>query len=179
MRKFDSSLVHFHLPKVNGSDLPTTFAALEQRGITMHYHIYCKEKGISSNYHAAISEFEKRLSAYCNTTLHADTSLSFPKEITPANHHFIYIRNGLSTYSSKEFSECINKLQQSGKSTFHVVIGFTENEFYEALSPLANYDIPLSFSLTRSSLSWKTLTLLFYEQLYRSYTILQGKTYHK
>lgn len=95
----------------------------------MYYHIYCNEKVIPQNYRLAISEFEKRLSAYCITTLHAENALSFPKEITPANHHFIYIRNGLSTYSSEEFAEYINKIQQSGKSTFHVVIGFTENEF--------------------------------------------------
>lgn len=145
----------------------------------MHYHIYCKEKTISPNHKAALSEFEKRLSAYCTTTLHNKISISLPKNLNHNSHHFIFVRNGASTYSSIEFAKCINDIQLSGKSTLHVIIGFSEYELYEALESLPEYYMPLSISLTKNNLSVKTLTLLFYEQLYRSYTILQGKTYHK
>lgn len=145
----------------------------------MHYHIYCNTKTMHSNHFLAIEEFKKRLSAYCETTLHTDTTLFFPKDITTHNHHFIYIKKGLSSYSSEQFSDCVNQLQLSGKSTIHVVIGFDEVTFYDALGHVTSYDTPLSLSLTNSNLSNETKTLLFYEQLYRGYTILQGKTYHK
>lgn len=145
----------------------------------MHYHIYCNTKNMPHNHLLALKEFEKRLSAYCETTFHANISLSFPKECNRHNHQFIYIQNGISSYSSEQFANYINTLQLSGKSTTHVIIGYPESVFYEALSTVADCDSPAYLSLTNYNLSGKTKTLLFYEQLYRGYTILQGKTYHK
>lgn len=145
----------------------------------MHYHVYCKEKVISENYKAAISEFEKRLSAYCDIHIHESLTLSFSKETSKTNHHFLFLKEGPSTYSSEEFAVFLQDLQLSGKSMVHVIIGFSEEELYEALNALTDYDVPFYLSLTRCSLSVSTRTLLFYEQLYRGYTILQGKTYHK
>ncbi|MDE6760569.1 MAG: 23S rRNA (pseudouridine(1915)-N(3))-methyltransferase RlmH [Lachnospiraceae bacterium] len=145
----------------------------------MHYHIYCKAKTIPSNHKAAIAEFEKRLSAYCSTAFHNSTSLTFPKNLNGSSQYFLFVHNGVSTYSSMEFAKYINEIQLSGKSTIHVIIGYTENELYEALESVTGYHQPVSISFTKNSLSAKTLALLFYEQLYRGYTILQGKTYHK
>ena len=145
----------------------------------MHYHIYCKEKSIASCHRTAIAEFEKRLSAYCDTTLHVSSTLIFSKEFTKNNHHFLFICSGPSTYSSEEFAVYLQKLQQSGNSTVHIVIGYTEEEFYNALYTICINQQPDCFSLTNSQLSIQTLTLLFFEQLYRAYTILQGKIYHK
>lgn len=145
----------------------------------MHYHIYCNLKSMNRNHLLAIEEFTKRLSAYCETTLHTNVALSFTKDIHRNNHHFVYVNNGPSSYSSEEFSEYINTLQHSGKSTVHIIIGYDESCFYHALSAVADYDTPTYLSLTNCHLSSETKTLLFYEQLYRGYTILQGKTYHK
>lgn len=145
----------------------------------MHYHIYCNCKNISRNHLLAIEEFKKRLSAYCETTLHSNTTLHFSKEINQNNHHFILIQNGPSTYSSEQFADCIHHLQHSGKSTIHVIIGYDEATFFDAIPHVTGYDTPTYFSLTNSMLNTSTKTLLFYEQLYRGYTILQGKTYHK
>lgn len=74
-----------------------------KEGFNMHYHVYCKEKVISENYKAAISEFEKRLSAYCDIHIHESLTLSFPKETSKTNHHFLFLKEGSSTYSSEEF----------------------------------------------------------------------------
>ena len=145
----------------------------------MHYHIYCNCKNISKHHLLAMEEFEKRLSAYCETTLHSDTILRFAKEINVSNHSFILIQNGPSTYSSEEFANYIQHIQNSGKSTIHVIIGYDEATFYDAIAHVTSFDIPATFSLTNSRLSIDTKALLFYEQLYRGYTILQGKTYHK
>lgn len=145
----------------------------------MHYHIYCKTKAFGTNYQEAVSEFAKRLSAYCDITLHSDNSLQFPKDIKPGNHQFFQIVSGPSTYSSEEFAKKIAMLQQSGKSNIHILIGFTGEECVDALSALSGCGFPDRFSLTKCGLPAETLTLLLYEQLYRGYTILQGKTYHK
>lgn len=145
----------------------------------MHYHIYCKAKAFDTNYKEAVLEFTKRLSSYCDTTLHLDNRLQFQKGIKPGNHQFFRVVSGSSTYSSEEFAQKIAMLQQSGKSNIHILIGYTEEECTKALSALSGYAFPVSFSLTKCSLPAKTLTLLLYEQLYRGYTILQGKTYHK
>lgn len=145
----------------------------------MHYHIYCNLKTMDICRQNAIQEFEKRLSAYCSTTLHPALSLSFPKDTKEANHLFLYIRTGPSTYSSEEFADFLKDIQHSGKSYVHIIIGYSETAFYDALAPLPDSISPLTLSLTGSCLSLETITLLFYEQLYRAYTILQGKTYHK
>lgn len=71
----------------------------------MHYHIYCNLKSMNRCHHNAICEFEKRLSAYCNTTLHLIRSLSFPKDTKENNHLFLYISTGPSSYSSEEFAK--------------------------------------------------------------------------
>lgn len=145
----------------------------------MHYHIYCNLKTMDACHKNAICEFEKRLSVYCNTTLHMSTSLDFPKDIKESNHVFLFIGTGPSTYSSEAFANCIKDIQHSGKSIIHVIIGYSENTFYDAITSLPENMFPMTLSLTRCNLSKETLTLLFYEQLYRAYTILQGKTYHK
>lgn len=145
----------------------------------MHYHFYCKAKTIPANHKAAISEFEKRLSAYCSTAFYNSTSLTFPKNLNSNSQYFLFVQNDVSTYSSMEFAKYINEIQLSGKSTVHVIIGYSKNELYEALESVTGYNPPVSISLTKNSLSAKTIALLFYEQLYRGYTILQGKTYHK
>lgn len=145
----------------------------------MNYHIYCNEKNINTNHRLAIEEFTKRLSAYCETTLHTSPILVLPRDIHAKKHHFVIIQTGISTYSSEEFSIQLHSLQLNGKSTIHILIGYDDSTCYEQLCQLDGYDVPLYLSLSNSALSNETKTLLFYEQLYRAYTILQGKTYHK
>lgn len=145
----------------------------------MHYHIYCNQKSISQNHLLAIHEFTKRLSAYCEVTLHVNTDLLLPKDMNHKNQQFILIQSGTSTFSSEQFAEQLAKLQSNGKSTLHIIIGYDHTIFYNALTSMTDYTPPMHMSLSNNSLSCQTQTLLFYEQLYRAFTILQGKTYHK
>ena len=144
----------------------------------MHYHVYCNIKNCNGNYQDAIKEFTKRLSAYCDITFHPGTTLTFPNDCNANNHQFIRITNGISSYSSEEFAGYIQTLQQSGKSTVHIVIGYSKEIFQNAMTNFTDCKCEY-FSITNNSLPSKTITLLLYEQLYRGYTILQGKTYHK
>ncbi len=145
----------------------------------MHYHIYCNTKNMNKNHLLAIQEFQKRLSAYCDTTLHTGLSLDIPTESQVKNHHFIFLQEGISSDSSEDFSRRIHVLQHTGTSTVHVIIGYNEKTFFTALPTSEVFQNINYISFTCLSLSNETQTLLFYEQLYRGYTILQGKTYHK
>lgn len=145
----------------------------------MHYYIYCNSKNFGVNYQDAISEFKKRLSAYCDTTFLLQKKLHFSRNLTSNNNQFLQMVPGSSSYSSEEFAQVIDSLLQSGKSNVHITIGFSDKDLYHALSILSDYMLPDRFSFTKCNLPTDTLALLFYEQLYRGYTILHGKTYHK
>lgn len=145
----------------------------------MHYYIHCNQKNISSNHRAAIAEFEKRLTAYCNTTLLCETKPSFPNDIKKESHQILYICDGPSTYSSEYFANYIEQLQAKGITALHVLVGYTKAALLEILESLPDTKKLDTISISRFHLPTETNTLLFYEQLYRGYTILQGKTYHK
>lgn len=128
---------------------------------------------------AAINEFSKRLSSYCTISLHCSTSLELPVNLNLDTTKLLLIKRGISTYTSEDFSYYIEKLQLHGTSNMYIIIGFDEVDFYNVLftyEKQPSYDI---ISLSNSKRSVETTTLLFYEQLYRAYTIIQGKTYHK
>ena len=138
----------------------------------MHYHIYCNQNNLEANYRNAIAEFTKRLSAYCDVTLHTGQELSLLSSGNPVRQHFLCVVPGVSSYSSPEFAEYIDRLQQSRRSSIHITVGFPKAMVENALAsfPECSFD---TLSLTRLSLSPASLTLLLYEQLYRGYTILQ------
>lgn len=145
----------------------------------MHYHIYCNTKSLNKNYLAAIAEFQKRLSAYCDTTYYTGCNIVFSQPIQENNHYILFVEKKISSHTSEEFAQCINTLMHSGKSHVHIFIGYEINELYDALFSIDNYPMPNYISVTNLNLSHETLMLMLYEQLYRGYTILQGKTYHK
>lgn len=145
----------------------------------MRYHIYCNIHNLPANHNAAAKEFTKRLQAYCNTVLHPMPVLDLSKDILGKHHHILFLTDGPSTYSSEEFASCIGNLPLKGISTVHVLIGFPKQAFYEAVLSWPSQPEPDFISLGPAALSCESITILFLEQLYRSYTILQGKTYHK
>lgn len=133
----------------------------------MNYYIYINEKSISNNLTSAMQEYIKRLSAYSNVYLNTSPKLELNRDIDKEGHHVLVIDKGISTDSSESFAEYINGLQLSGISNLHVIIGYGE---------LAAYD---RISISAVSLCTETTALIFLEQLYRAYTIIHGKTYHK
>lgn len=145
----------------------------------MHFHIYCNQKSISDTHLMAMQEFQKRLSPYCETSLLTAKTPLVPHGINTDNCYFLVHKSGKSSYSSEIFAKKINDLLLSGKSHIFVYIGFSDSLIYEHLSSFMVADRLQNFSLTICDLCPETMALLFYEQLYRGFTILQGKTYHK
>lgn len=142
----------------------------------MHYYIYCNQKKISSFHQEAISEYTKRLSPYCDMHFILSPKEFVPDNFTESNHAIIILKRAASTFSSEEFASYLQKYELSGKSNLHIYAGYTEDEIYSAFS--SQNRIP-TLSITKSGLSNETVCTLLYEQIYRAYTILQGKTYHK
>lgn len=145
----------------------------------MHFHIYCNQKSISATHMTAITEFQKRLSAYCEISFSKTIHPVAPCHINPSNCHILIENTGKSTFSSEEFAKKIGNLQLNGRFHICVYIGYPENLLHECLTDFLSNSVHETFSLTGCSFHAETRTLLFYEQLYRGYTILQGKTYHK
>ncbi len=145
----------------------------------MRYYIHCNQKKLNPHHLSAIEEYAKRLSAYCTTSLILSTSLKLPDSLSGEKHTLILVKAGSSSYTSEEFAEKIGALQLRGVSNVHILVGFTEAQLFEALPPDETLPSYAAMCVSRCSLSDGTCSLLIFEQLYRSYTILSGKTYHK
>lgn len=145
----------------------------------MNYHIFCNTRSLPHNCSDAIHEYTKRLSAYCNTELHCTEYLNDLIRIYKTRQPVFWIQPGISTYSSEDFSNMIDTLQQQGNSTVHILIGY-KPDLLTQLYTIPDIDQSLQYmSMTGFQLSDSTVALLLVEQLYRAYTILHGKTYHK
>ncbi|MDP2386325.1 MAG: 23S rRNA (pseudouridine(1915)-N(3))-methyltransferase RlmH [Bacteroidota bacterium] len=77
------------------------------------------------------------------------------------------------TYSSKKFSEQLNKLSISGKKHIVFVIGGPYG-FDESIYTKANDKL----SLSEMTFSHQMIRVFFAEQLYRAFSILKGEKYH-
>lgn len=152
---------------------------LFERIIIMRYLIHCSQKKINPHHLSAIREYAKRISAFCATELLLSETLSLPDNISTGKHSLFLVLPGSSNFSSEELADQIQKLQMNGMTNVHFLIGFTETQLYEAYPSISEYLTPVRLCISRFSLSADTCAVMLFEQLYRSYTILQGKAYHK
>lgn len=144
----------------------------------MNYYIYCKDKYMKTAHQDAIKEYGKRLSSYCKIQCIIGAKKIVPDNFTTGNHQIILISKGLSTISSEEFADNIRSMEASGKSNIHIYIGYEQQQLKEAYSSKENVTLQI-LSITNSEISNQTLCVLLLEQIYRAYTIIRGKTYHK
>ena len=145
----------------------------------MQFHIYCNEKNIDHNHSLATDEYIKRLSPYCSVNLHVGKKLLFQRDTIKKGHLLIIIKTMPSDFSSVELSKYIKDIQLNGTSTVHIFIGFSEEEIYTGISESLS-DITIHrLSISPFSIENQTSLIILLEQLYRGYTIIHGKTYHK
>ena len=76
-------------------------------------------------------------------------------------------------YTSSEFAKWIGKKQLSGKKSWVFLIGGAYG-FDDMIYKRSNEQL----SLSKMTFSHQMIRLLFLEQLYRAYTILNGEKYH-
>ena len=136
----------------------------------------------------AIDEYIKRLSPYCSVSIkeikeerftdvhNKDTILKKEGDrilkVLPDSAKLIALDRVGKKFDSVEFSEKIGEWTQNGQHIVFIIGG-----------PLGLSDDVIAKVHERISLSWMTFThqmarVFLLEQLYRSVTILKGKTYH-
>lgn len=94
------------------------------------------------------------------------------KNIHSSDHVILLDENGLE-FSSKQFSNFLNKKMVGGQQQLVFIVGGPYG-FSEEIYVRSNEKI----SLSRMTYSHQMIRLLFTEQLYRAYTILKGEPYH-
>ena len=144
----------------------------------MKYNIYINNDKISSNHRMAVKEYIKRLSPYCSITINESKNPPFPNTAGRSDHGSWFIEKGISTHSSTDFSKAIENTQLSGISTISIYIGYSKSNL-AMLNDSNNESSIIRLSLSATDLSIQTATVLLLEQLYRGYTIIHSKTYHK
>lgn len=141
----------------------------------------------------AISEYSKRLSKYCKLEIIEVADEKTPDQAGEAVENNIrtkegqrilkYIRDDMyvitleiagKMLTSEELSEKIGKLGLQGKSNIAFVIGGSIGLGKEVM---ARSDYALSFS--KMTFPHQLMRVILLEQIYRSFKILKGETYHK
>lgn len=125
---------------------------------------------------AGISEFAKRLGNYTRFQIIETKDSNIEKEgkkiieLVKDDHAVILAIDG-KEFSSEEFADFLKK--NSGRN-ISFVIG-SENGLSIEVLERAN----LKLSLSRMTLTHEMARLFLMEQLYRAFTIIHGKKYHK
>ena len=134
-------------------------------------------------------DYENRLTHYCTlkeiVILDVKNSVRFSrnmlknkegklilKKLLP-NEEVILLDNNGKTYSSKDFSNFIQKKMLTGRKSIVFVVGGAFG-FSEEVYNRANHQI----SLSKMTFSHQMVRLIFKEQLYRAFTIIKGEKYH-
>ncbi len=101
-----------------------------------------------------------------------EESVLLLKELEKFDHIILLDEKG-KTYSSKKFSEQLNKLSISGKKHIAFVIGGPYG-FDESIYAKVNDKL----SLSEMTFSHQMIRVFFAEQLYSAFSILKGEKYH-
>ena len=129
---------------------------------------------------AAEREYVKRLGGYCNfrtVCVKEEQSLSREAErilpLLPARGVKIALCVEGREYTSEEFAAVLDNARQSA-SEICFVIG-SSCGLDESVKAACGYRV----SFSRMTFPHQLMRIIFEEQLYRAFTIISGKTYHK
>ena len=146
----------------------------------MNITILCVGKIKEKYWTEASAEYRKRLSRYCTITVE-----ELKEENPEAEGQNILKRLKKDTFvitleihgkalSSEELSSKLQELALEGKSDITFVIGGSDG-LSEEVSRRS--DLKLSFS--RMTFPHQMIRIFLLEQIYRSFKIMKGETYHK
>jgi len=146
----------------------------------MNITILCVGKLKEKYWSEAAAEYRKRLSRYCTITVE-----ELKEENPEAEGQNILKRLKKDTFvitleihgkalSSEELSSKLQELALEGKSDITFVIGGSDG-LSEEVSRRS--DLKLSFS--RMTFPHQMIRIFLLEQIYRSFKIMKGETYHK
>lgn len=133
----------------------------------MNIKIYIVGDKIEKTFLEGIKEYEKRLSRYCKIKLqYFKNEEQLLKKLTDKTYKILVSVKGI-TVTSEELAEKINQLGITGKSDVTIIIG-DDNIPHDALLAISPMEMDLGIK-----------TLIMFEQIYRSYRIVNNEPYHK
>ncbi len=154
--------------------------------------LICVGKLKEKEYKALVNEYEKRLSAFCNIEIDEITEERLPTDpsdgqiydaleleaaqinkATPTGAHVVSLCVEGKQCSSVEFSKKINDVSLKTSKLCFIIGG--SNGLSESVKSRANDK--LSFS--EMTFPHHLFRIMLLEQIYRAFTILKGKAYHK
>ncbi len=144
-------------------------------------------------YTDALTEYAKRLSSYCKFEVLEVKDEKTPDALSDAEKEAVLDREGKRIIekipkgskvialcvegkekSSEELAEMIEKIAVSGTSKLVFVIGGSLG-----LSAKVKNMADLKLSFSKLTFPHMLMRVILSEQIYRAFTILEGKTYHK
>lgn len=133
----------------------------------MNVKIYLVGDKIEKAFLEGIKEYEKRLSRYCKIKWKLFKSeKQLLRTLTDKSYRILVSVSG-ETVTSEELAEKINHLGISGKSDITIIIG-AEKLPHNELLVISPMEMDLGIK-----------ALIIFEQIYRSYRILNNEPYHK
>ncbi|HBC84183.1 MAG TPA: 23S rRNA (pseudouridine(1915)-N(3))-methyltransferase RlmH [Clostridiales bacterium] len=159
----------------------------------LHINIICIGKIKETFFKDSINEYSKRLSKYCNLKIIElpdekvplkinDKIIAYIKEKEcnniisnlPKDSYIIALDLKGKQYSSEEFANHINDISTNLKSNITFIIGGTLGISSELLN-ICNEKICFS----KMTFPHQLIRIFLLEQLFRSFKILNGETYHR
>jgi 23S rRNA (pseudouridine1915-N3)-methyltransferase len=133
----------------------------------MNIKIYVAGEKIEKTFLEGIKEYEKRLSRYCKIKLqHFKNEEQLLRKLSDKTYKILVSVKG-RTVTSEELAEKINQLGITGKSDVTIIIG-ADNLSHDEVLAISPMEMDLGIK-----------TLIMFEQIYRSYRILNNEPYHK
>lgn len=146
----------------------------------MNIRVICIGKLKEKYWVDAVGEYSKRLTKYCNLSIEElkedslfDEGENILKRIKKETFVITLEING-NTLDSEELAEKIDALGMEGKSDVTFIIGGSAGLSKEVSR---RADFKLSFS--RMTFPHQMIRVFLLEQVYRSFKIIKGETYHK
>ena len=133
----------------------------------MNFKIYIIGEKIDKFYSEAIKEYQKRLGRYCKISVFSlKNEIELNKNISEKHYKIIVSTSG-KALSSEDLAGKINNFGISGISDISLIIGADNVEHNEAIS-ISPMEMDLGLKVT-----------IIFEQIYRSYRIINKEPYHK
>ncbi|AGA70875.1 hypothetical protein Desdi_3489 [Desulfitobacterium dichloroeliminans LMG P-21439] len=132
----------------------------------MNFRIYLPNNKIENFYRDAIKEYEKRLGRYCKIQVVRYKSDEQLIKLIPDKAHRLLISVNGEKITSEGLASKISEWGLSGIADIAIIIGTT-----------LPHDEVLALSSAEMALGLQATVL--YEQIYRSYRIINNQPYHK
>ncbi len=141
----------------------------------MNFSIYIKTDSIEPQIKKSIEEFAKRLSRYCKISYTLVKDENIAQKLLKKNTHCIVLDINGETITSESFANKLNTYGVRGISDLSFFVGCRPDDV--CTQPSTKFIETLT--LSHMDFSPSILTMILYEQIYRSFRILRGEPYHK